>query len=390
MSKPLPEDTMIRPGAWIGMLGGGQLGRMFTHAAHQLGYHVAVFEPELNSPAAQAADRHFHLHDYDSPESAVREMAQLCDVVSLEFENIDSKLVSLAAESTLTRPGHDFLSICQHRALEKQSLSDAGFPATPFVKVHSHEDALQAAEKFGWPIVLKTANGGYDGKGQAIVRDANSLDEAWQRLGDCELIAEQWIEYQAEVSTIIARNADGHSVAFPIFENEHANHILDVTRCPCSEVLSELESEAKRIGQGIAERFNVVGLFCVEFFVTRDGKLLVNEMAPRPHNSGHLTIEAFSQSQFDLQVRAICNLPLPAPQLIRPAAMANLLGDLWQSGEPNWAAALGQENSHLHLYGKSEPRVGRKMGHLTLLHDESSLAAAESARQIRSQLCPDS
>jgi 5-(carboxyamino)imidazole ribonucleotide synthase len=381
---------MIRPGAWIGMLGGGQLGRMFTHAAHQLGYHVAVFEPELNSPAAQAADRHFHLQDYDSPDAAVREMGELCDVVSLEFENIDSRLVSLAAESTLTRPGQDFLSICQHRALEKQSLGDAGFPATPFVEVKSLEDALAAAESFGWPIVLKTATSGYDGKGQAIVRDEAAVEAAWQKLGDHDLIAEQWIEYQAEVSTIIARNADGHSVAFPVFENEHANHILDVTRCPCSEHLAQLESEAKRIGQGIAEEFNVVGLFCVEFFVTQDYKLLVNEMAPRPHNSGHLTIEAFSQSQFELQVRAICNLPLPTPQLIRPAAMANLLGDLWQPGDPKWNAALTQQNSHLHLYGKSEPRIGRKMGHLTVLHEESSNAAAESARLLRSQLHADS
>ncbi|MEZ6134164.1 MAG: 5-(carboxyamino)imidazole ribonucleotide synthase [Pirellulaceae bacterium] len=379
--------STILPGAWLGVFGGGQLGRMFTHAAQALGYRVAILEPEEESPAGQAADRHFcETTSKQSAEELVDEMSQLCSVITLEFENISAQLVQRASKRTLTRPGASFLEVCQNRIAEKSQLSRAGFPTTPFLPANSEADVLVAAEQLGWPLVLKTARSGYDGKGQAIVRTADEVTAVWANLETSEVIAEQWIDFLAEVSMIAARNASGNIECYPLLENDHAHHILDVTRCPASEALQKFESQASEICHGIATEFDVVGLFCVEFFVTNGGQLMINEIAPRPHNSGHLTIEAFTCSQFEQQVRAICNLPLiPADQL-RPAAMANLLGDLWFTplgrAEPNWEAVLQSPDAHLHLYGKSEPRPARKMGHLTSLHDD----AACQVRQLRSRL----
>jgi 5-(carboxyamino)imidazole ribonucleotide synthase len=328
----------------------------------------------MNSPAAQAADRHFC--ETNSNRSAVQlidEMSELCSAVTLEFENIPAELVRRAAQRTHTRPGADFLELCQDRIQEKQRLKDAGFPTTPFVPVTSADEVLQAAEQLGWPLVLKTARSGYDGKGQAKVASAHEVANAWRTLESTHVIAEQWIAFDAEVSMIAARNPDGCIECYPLLENEHANHILDVSRCPVSPRLAACETEAATVCRGIAERFQVVGLFCVEFFVTASAELMINEIAPRPHNSGHLTIEAFTCSQFEQQVRAVCNLPLIPAEQLRPAAMANLLGDVWETPhgqrEPNWPAVLDSPAAHLHLYGKDAPRVGRKMGHLTVLHD---------------------
>lgn len=363
-------------------MGGGQLGRMFTQAAQRLGYRVAVFESESNSPAAQVADRCFCPADLpdQSPESLVSQMAQLCDVITIEFENIPASLVQLAAEHTYTHPGADFLQICQDRKLEKQSLTDIGCPTTPFVAVTTQQQAAAAADRLRWPMVLKTARSGYDGKGQCLVRSMADLPEAWQRL-DCDhLVAEQWIDFVAEVSMITGRNAAGQVVSYPLLENQHAHHILDVTSCPVRPELLNFQEQAKAISLRVAEAFSVVGLFCIEFFVTSDGRLIINEMAPRPHNSGHLTIEAFDISQFEMQVRAICNLPLRQPQQISPAAMANLLGDVWSQGVPNWAAALECPQTYLHLYGKIDPRPGRKMGHLTVLDATQAVRLVQQAR----------
>ncbi|MFN3190987.1 MAG: 5-(carboxyamino)imidazole ribonucleotide synthase [Aureliella sp.] len=379
------DSNVILPGAWLGMLGGGQLGRMFTHAAQRMGYHVAVFESRPDCPAAQSADRFFSSNE-DS-DSNLRALANLCDAVSLEFENIDAASVDIVAESTAARPGAHFLRICQNRILEKQSLADAGFPTTPFAAVTSADEVIKASETLDWPLVLKTATSGYDGKGQAIVRSEDELEAAWAALQSDNVIAEKWIPFDREVSLITARSGKGEMVSYPLFENEHSNHILDVTRCPASPELLELESSAIEIGRGIADAFDVVGLFCVEFFVTQDGQLLINEIAPRPHNSGHITMEAFDISQFDLQVRAICNLPLPQPTLRRPGAMANLLGDIWADGEPRWTEALQTADAHLHLYGKPSPRPGRKMGHLNVLSDSADQAVAH-AKKIRSNLAP--
>lgn len=379
------SDSQILPGNWLGVLGGGQLGRMFAQAAHRLGYHVGVFEPEENSPAAQVADRHFcpTLQTSPSDEEQVLLMSKLCQVVTLEFENINANLVRIAAQHSLTRPGVEFLEICQDRKREKESVAKIGCPTTPFRAISNLQQANQAAEELGWPVVLKTARSGYDGKGQRIVRRPEDLAEAWQSLNSDHVVAEKWIDFVAEVSMISARNARGQFVCYPIFENQHANHILDVTCCPARGDLAKLQSDAEAICRAVAEQYSVEGLFCVEFFVTRDGKLMVNEMAPRPHNSGHLTIEAFDVSQFELQVRAICNLPLRQPKQIMPAAMVNLLGDVWSGGTPNWSAALERDLTFLHLYGKSQPRPGRKMGHVTVLDAQS---AADLARKVRQSL----
>lgn len=390
-SSLLNKSEQILPGEWIGVLGGGQLGRMLVHAAQRLGYHVAVYQAEPNSPAAQAADRCFApTCDESSTESesdaSLLEMAELCSVVTFEFENISTDTARKVGRFARTRPSADFLATCQDRVREKTSLAAAGFPVTPFVAVKSIDEVTAAAEsQLGWPLVLKTARSGYDGKGQALVRTPEQLATAWDGLGDTHVIAEKWIEFDTEVSMIVARNLRGDIEAYPLVENSHQNHILDVSRCPVSSPVRELEQQAKEICHGIAERFGVVGLFCVEFFVSKSGELMINEIAPRPHNSGHLTIEAFTCSQFEQQVRAICNLPLVPAKMLRPAAMANLLGDVWELGEPDWSKVLAARSAHLHLYGKSEPRVGRKMGHITVL-DESSSEAAITARELRESL----
>ena len=378
-------EDYLPPGSWIGMLGGGQLGRMFTHAAQQMGYHVAVFETQANCPAAQAADQHFLPKDESDIEATLDELVQRCDVITLEFENVDADLVRRAANKIPAHPRAEFLELCQNRIREKGSLSEAGFPTTPFLAVQSEAEVLQAAEKLGWPLVLKTATSGYDGKGQAIVRSAEQLADVWPKLESDQIIAEQWIEFEAEVSMIAARNARGDIQCFPLFENDHENHILFVTRCPASPQFRGMELEAREICEGIASKFDVVGLFCVEFFVAKDGRLLINEIAPRPHNSGHVTMDAFQVTQFDQHVRAVCNLPLLEPEQIRPAAMVNLLGDVWAKGEPDWRQVLQHADAHLHLYGKAQAREGRKMGHINTLADDST-AAADLAKGLRQEL----
>ncbi len=387
-SLDISVEHCVEPGKWLGVLGGGQLGRMFTHAAQRMGYHVAVFEPEVDCPAGQAAEKHFcsTLSDISS-EQLVLEMSKLCSVITLEFENIPSELLRIAGRAARTNPSADFLEICQDRLKEKSSLQQAGFPTTPFQPVGNLAQVLQAGELLGWPLVLKTARSGYDGKGQAIVRAADDATKAWELLDTTNAIAEQWIDFDAEVSMVTARNAHGQVESYPLFENDHSNHILDVTRCPVSAHLRHLEEQATEVCRGIATTFGVLGLFCVEFFVSNSGELMINEIAPRPHNSGHLTIEAFTCSQFEQQVRAICNLPLIPPSMLRPAAMANLMGELWQAGPPNWLTVLGEPAAHLHLYGKSEARAGRKMGHITVL-DESSSEAAITAMELREALVP--
>ncbi len=371
----------IDPGNWIGVFGGGQLGRMLTHVAQARGYHVAIFESEVGCPAAQSADRHFCPADTpDNVKDLVDSFAQSCQAITLEFENVPADWVRWAARHTATRPGAEFLEICQHRVLEKSSLRSAGYPVTPFRPVQSLDQLKDAGKELGWPLVLKTCRSGYDGKGQVMVHTEADAEPAWKTLNNTDCIAEQKISYIAEVSMLAARNARGQIVPYPLVENQHANHILDVSSCPVSPALSSFETQAKEIVIGVADTFQVQGLFCVEFFVDAQRGLLINEMAPRPHNSGHLTIEAFSVSQFEQQLRAACNLPLKLSKDFRPAAMANLLGDLWymppgsSSGQTpplaaprslNWEDVLATEHSYLHLYGKQQPRIGRKMGHLT-------------------------
>ncbi len=378
----MADSEQINPGNWIGVFGGGQLGRMFTHAAQRLGYHVAVWEPEAGCPAGQVAD--LHIQAVSGAETqAARDLSTMCRAVTVEFENINATYLDVAAQVCAVRPNAEFLRMCQDRVLEKSSLSNAGFPTTPFLPIQRVDQARAAFAHFGHSMVLKTATSGYDGKGQVKVEHADRVDEAFASLRSNHVIAEKCISFRAELSMILARNGRGQVACYPLFENEHANHILDVTSCPVNPELVHLQPDAEEICRGIASRFKVEGLFCVEFFVDMQGRLMINEVAPRPHNSGHLTMEAFDCSQFEQQVRAVCNLPLIRPEMVRPAAMANLLGDVWSSGEPRWDRLLERGQTHLHLYGKNAPRPGRKMGHVTVLADDVATAchAARSARQ---------
>lgn len=392
----------IDPGSWLGIFGGGQLGRMFTHAAQARGYHVVVFEAELGCPAGQAADRHLCPSDVQGDvRDLVETFAQSCAAVTLEFENVPAEWVRTAQRHTCARPGAEFLEICQNRVREKTSVQAAGFPVTPFVAIRSVADVLAAGQELGWPLIIKTSRSGYDGKGQAVVSGPDAAEAAFQSLCTDDAIAEQRIDFVAEVSMLGARNARGDVVTFPLVENTHSHHILDVSRCPVSPELMRYEADAREIVTGMASRFQVQGLFCVEFFVDARRGLMVNEIAPRPHNSGHLTIEAFAVSQFEQQLRAVCNLPLAKTDEYRPAAMANLLGDLWfthsgledqtvtPTSQPRrlcWEKVFSQPNAYLHLYGKAQPRFGRKMGHLTCTAD-SAEAAVRRAVELRAALC---
>ncbi len=366
---------MIAPGSTLGVFGGGQLGRMFTHAAQKLGYRVVVFTDELESPAGQVAQETIH-GDYLDP-NAVRQFAERVDVITLEFENIALEAVARAAEITMVRPGVQVLAVAQHRLNEKRTLSSAGFPVTPFYEIRTFDDIAPASLKLGWPLVLKTVSWGYDGKGQRKVANAAEARDAIELLGPEPLIAEKWIPYIAEVSVIVARTAVGATAVYPMFTNSHSNHILDITTCPAEPLLLAVATKAEAIALSVADSLQLEGVLCVEFFVCNGGEIMINEIAPRTHNSGHLTLEACRTSQFEQQVRAICNLPLGDTSLIQPAAMANLLGDVWGDGSPHFERALQNPATYLHLYGKSSARPGRKMGHLTKLSSSASAAAAE-------------
>ncbi len=377
------RSKMILPGASLGVFGGGQLGRMFAQAAQRMGYRVVVFTDEENSPAGQVAQATV-LGDYQDP-NAVREFAQQVDVITLEFENIHLEAVQRASEITPVRPGIDILAVAQHRLKEKRTLRDLGFPVTPFFEARSYQDMPTISEQLGWPLVLKTATWGYDGKGQRKVRSLIEANDALELLGPEPLIAEKWIPFSAEVSVIVARNPSGELATYPMLTNSHANHILELSTCPASEEMSGIAQTAQEIAHGVAEALRLEGLICIEFFVGPNGELMINEFAPRPHNSGHLTIEACRTSQFEQQVRAICNLPLGETDLIQPAAMVNLLGDVWGTQSPHFHRALQQPQTYLHLYGKKDARQGRKMGHITVLADTAA-QAAERALAVREQV----
>ena len=372
----------ILPGATIGVLGSGQLGRMFALAARELGYRIVIYSPETDSPAGQIGDFEF-ARPYEDLDQ-IREFARRVDVVTFEFENVPSATTAAVAELAPVRPAGRVLHTTQHRLREKTFLQEHQFPVTPFRRIGSLADLTDAARDLGLPAVLKTASFGYDGKGQVKLTASDQLAAAWSSLGGVEGIYEAYVDFEKELSVVAARTAQGEFAAFPVFENTHAQHILDVTFAPAA-IAPRLATEASELAAGILERLVVVGLLTVEMFLTRDGRLLVNELAPRTHNSGHLTIDACVTSQFEQQVRAVCGLPLGSTALRSPAAMANLLGHLWEEGEPKWAAALTDPLVKLHLYGKSQPRVGRKMGHLTAT-GASTEEAVHRVREARSRL----
>jgi 5-(carboxyamino)imidazole ribonucleotide synthase len=356
--------VIIAPGSTVGVLGGGQLGRMFAMAARRLGYRVHTLAPDDDTPTGQVADVEV-VASYDDIE-AVRAFAEKVDVVTFEFENVSAAAAAAAEEVALVRPNGKSLAIAQHRIREKTFLAALGIPVAPFVPVWTPDDLAAAADTIRCPAVIKTASFGYDGKGQVAVATADELPAAWDALHQREAIVEAFIDLEREISVIGARGADGEWSHFGPFDNAHAHHILDVSVAPAA-VAEATAAEAVDITRAVMEALDYVGILCVEFFVARDGSLLANELAPRPHNSGHLTFDACRTSQFEQQLRAICGLPLGSTELLQPAAMANLLGDVWEHGEPDWAAALAYPDVKLHLYGKSSPRPGRKMGHLTAL-----------------------
>ncbi|MBV9867912.1 MAG: 5-(carboxyamino)imidazole ribonucleotide synthase [Abitibacteriaceae bacterium] len=372
----------ILPGATVGVLGSGQLGRMFAIAARRMGYRVHTFSSKSDTPTGQLCDVEVTA-SYDDLE-AVQNFARGVDVVTFEFENVPAATVEAAATHAPVRPSGEVLHITQNRWREKSFLAQHGFPLAAFRKVCSLDELRTGLDEVGFPAVLKTAGFGYDGKGQSKIQGPGEVELAFQSLNGQEGVLEGFIDFEREVSVVGARGLDGAFVHYGVVENEHRNHILDVTIAPAA-VPPEVEREAVAIAQAVLESLDVVGVMCVEFFLQRDGKLLINELAPRPHNSGHFTFDACVTSQFEQQLRAVCGLPLGSPEQLRPAAMANLLGDLWQDGEPNWAAACAFPDVKLHLYGKSTAQPGRKMGHLTAFGD-SIEAAKQTVCAARSAL----
>jgi 5-(carboxyamino)imidazole ribonucleotide synthase len=372
----------ILPGGIIGVMGGGQLGRMFAMAARPMGYRVHIFTPEHDSPASQFADYTTEADFHD--EKAVRNFARTVNLLTFEFENIPHQTIEWGTRECTMRPAGEVIETTQHRLREKTFLSQNGFPVAPFRAIRTSAELVSAVEQIGRESILKTAAWGYDGKGQQSI-SSRDLNEVWQTRSADELILERAIDFEKEISVIIARDPAGKIRAFPVAENVHRDHILDITLTP-AVVSGNVAREAVKIASAIAEKLEVIGLLAVEMFVDKSGKILVNELAPRPHNSGHWSIEGCATSQFEQHVRAVCGLPLGAVELVRPSAMSNLLGDLWREGEPQWSAALALSNVHLHLYGKHEPRPRRKMGHLTATAD-SAEKAANVVREAREKLC---
>lgn len=334
---------------------------MFALEARRLGYRVHVFEPQPASPAGQIGDLEISAPYTDVV--ALKKFAKGVDVITYEFENIPVSAIAAVAEYTPVAPHGNALHICQNREREKNFLRDHGFPCAPFRVVDSSQSLGTAIAELDGQGVLKTADFGYDGKGQVRVNPGDSPEAVWRALNAPRGVLEGWIPFEKELSVVAARGRDGAIQVFPVVENIHTNHILDFSIVP-ARVSADAAGKAIEIAGKIIEALDVIGLLAVEFFLLTDGSVLVNELAPRPHNSGHFSFDACVTSQFEQQLRAVCGLPLGSVELLRPVAMKNLLGDLWESGEPNWSAALEDPMVKLHLYGKSHPRPGRKMGHL--------------------------
>lgn len=378
-SRTTGFETMqtIQPGGTIGVFGGGQLGRMFATAAKQMSYKVIVYAPEADSPAAQVADEHI-IANY-SDQEAVSKFADAVDAATIEFENIPVVALEQLGQRVPVRPGAEVLRRIQNRLDEKTFLSEHGFPVAEFRSIRNQQDAT-SVDAGTFPAVLKTSASGYDGKGQRLVKVADELKQAWHELGESECVLESFVDFELEFSVIVARN-DRETVNYAPIRNDHQNHILDISSSP-SLLPTDVCDEAVKVARGVTDALGYIGVLCVEFFLRRDGAVVINEIAPRPHNSGHLTIEAHATSQFEQQVRAVCNLPLGSTKQLAPAAMANLLGDLWTNGVPDWSKVVAADATSLHLYGKEAPRVGRKMGHITSLSEtvDAAISCVDGAR----------
>ena len=372
----------VLPGSTIGILGSGQLGRMIAIAARRMGYRVHTLSPESDSPTGHVADREI-VAAYDDVD-AVKRFAADVDVITLEFENISAACVDAASSIVPVRPKGSVLHTTQNRLREKTFLADHGFPIAPFRHVKSKEELARAVEEIGTPAVLKTAGFGYDGKGQVRIGSEDDVGRAWTSMAGQEAVLEAFIDFDMELSVVAARGLTGDFAHYGAVENKHSHHILDITTAP-ADVSGAVNVTAVNLTRKVFEALGVVGVACVEYFLDRDENLIINEIAPRVHNSGHFTGDACVTSQFEQQVRAVCGLPLGSTEQPRPAAMANLLGDLWGHGEPDWAAALSDPDVKLHLYGKQEDRPGRKMGHMTAMADTRE-QAAERVVEARGRL----
>jgi 5-(carboxyamino)imidazole ribonucleotide synthase len=359
---PLQENTQIRPGSLLAILGGGQLGRMTAMAARTMGYRVRVMDPEAKCPASFVADETV-VGRWDDADAA-RRLAAGADVVTLEVEQIGVDALRVVESFAPLRPGVEPIRIIQDKTLQKPWLADNGFPVGPFRVVRSEAELHEAVAALGGDVFVKTGRGGYDGRGQARASRGSGLEEVWRELGERPAVVEKALDLDCEISVMAARNPSGEVRAFPAARNHHENQILAWSVLPAG-VSAELEARAEALAADLVAKLGVVGLLCAELFVTRAGELLINELAPRPHNSYHQSERGCATSQFEQLVRAVCNLPLGDTSLIAPAAIANLVGDLWLNGEPNFPAALAVPGVRLHLYEKHAPRAGRKMGHLS-------------------------
>jgi len=375
----------LLPGAaTLGVLGGGQLGRMFVHAAQALGYRCVVLDPDASSPAGAVAQDHLKADYLDA--AALEELARRCDAITTEFENVPARALEQLARTRVVAPGASAVAICQDRAREKAHFDASGVACAPYAVLRAPAD-LAAVPDALLPGILKTARLGYDGKGQRRVADRAQLAAAFDELGRVDCVLEQMLPLALELSVLVVRGAGGEVVTYPVQQNLHRDGILAVTEVPAPDVDAALQTQARRSAAAIAAGMGYVGVLCVEFFVLKDGRLVVNEMAPRPHNSGHYTMNACDLSQFEMQVRAMAGLPLREPRLHSPVVMLNLLGDLWFDAEgreraPDWAGVLALPGAELHLYGKAQARPGRKMGHLNVIG-----ATAEEAREHARRAC---
>lgn len=358
------ERQPLLPGSTLGVLGGGQLGRMLAHAAQRMGYEIAVLDPDPQSPAGRVSHHHLRA-DYLDPQALAR-LGELCQAISTEFENVPAAALDTLARSRVVSPAGAAVAVAQDRAREKAHFVACGVPVAPHALIQSASDA-SAVDPRLLPGILKTARMGYDGKGQRSVASVSELVEAWAALGTVPCVLEKRLPLAFECSVVLGRGVDGDMVHLPVQRNTHRGGILAVTEVYADAVPASVAQGAVAAARSVAEGLNYVGVLCVEFFVLEGGELVVNEIAPRPHNSGHYSIEACDVSQFELQVRTLAQLPLTPPRQHSPSIMLNLLGDLWPAeGQPAWAEVLAIPGAHLHLYGKHSARAGRKMGHLTL------------------------
>lgn len=366
---------MIRPGSWLGILGGGQLGRMFTQAAQAMGYRVVVLDPDRSSPGGRVAEKHLQAQ-YDDLDG-LGELASISSAVTTEFENVPADSLRFLSDLLPVSPNAEAVEVAQDRIREKTFLSNHGFKVAPYAAFNDINDVIYASDDLIFPGLLKASRFGYDGKGQLLINNRAELRSGFEKLGGEPCVFEQFLALHSEVSVIVARDKKGDTSVFPVAENQHCNGILDLTISP-ARISDLLAAKATKMAVSLAEALRYEGVLCVEFFVLKDDVLIINEIAPRPHNSGHFTIDACNVSQFEQQVRVMCGLPLSKPIQHVPAVMVNLLGDLWTKGEPDWYRVLQNDRVRLHLYNKDQPRSGRKMGHLTVVNADVDKALASS------------